>query len=297
MGIDVIASHPRRYDNLERIKRLDPATDYDEITRITSRFEFPWDYVQGTGIAFLRDYGVPSIARLLDRTGEFEHHGIKRYDDTLLIGEEYTIDGIHSPRAHAAVRRLNQIHSHYDIPNDEFLFVLATTIVGPVRWINEFGWRPLHPHETESLARVTTRFGELMGLKGLPSTYDGYERLLVDYETERFEFEPANRRVTEASIRIARDLAPLPLKPVVRRITIALMDEPLRQSLGMPRQPAWFVRGVRAGLRLRARALRFSPPRRTAYHHQPSTYPMGYGLGDLGPASMLDELNAKEPSR
>ena len=284
---------PRRYANLERIRRLDPETDYDEITYITSRYEFPWDYVQGTGIAFLRDYGVPSIARLLDRTGEFEHHGIKRYDDTLLIGEEATVEGINSPRARDAVRRLNQIHGHYDIPDDEFAFVLATTIVGPVRWINEFGWRPLDPKEMAALTKVTTRFGEMMGLKGLPTTYDGYERLLVDYETERFEFTPANRRLTEASIRIARDVAPLPMKPLIRRVTIALMDEPLRVALGMPQQPGWFVRAVRGGLRLRARALRLFPPRRTAYHHKPSTYPMGYRLGDLGPASMLDDLNKK----
>ena len=80
---------------------------------------------------------------------------------------------------------------------------------------------------------------------------------------------------------------------MIRRLTIALMDEPLRVALGMPRQPDWFVRAVRAGLRLRARVLRFFPPRREAYHHQPSTYPMGYRLGDLGPASMLDELNGE----
>ena len=67
----------------------------------------------------MRDYGVPSISRLLHRTGEFEHDGIKRYDDTILIGQEATVDGIDSERGHAAVRRLNRIHGHYDIPNDE----------------------------------------------------------------------------------------------------------------------------------------------------------------------------------
>lgn len=290
-------AHPRRYDNLERIRALDPATDYDEITYITSRYEFPWDYVQGTGIAFLRDYGVPSIARLLDRTREFDDHGVKRYDDTLLIGEEATVEGIDSPRSHAAVRRLNRIHGHYDIPDDEFAYVLATTIVGPVRWIRDYGWRRLDPKEVASLAKVTTRFGELMGLKGLPSAYDGYERLLDDYEAERFAFDPAARRLTEASIRIAREVGPPPLRPVIRRVTIALMDEPLRIALGMPRQPAWFVRAVRAGLRARGRVLRLFPPRRTAYHHRPSTYPMGYRLGDLGPASMLDELNDPSTDR
>jgi hypothetical protein len=65
----------------------------------------------------------------------------------------------------------------------------------------------------------------------------------------------------------------------------------------MPRQPRWFVAAVRTGLRLRARALRLAPPRRTAYHHRPSSYPQGYTLGDLGPASMLDELNATHRAR
>ena len=290
MGV-LTAHGPHRLDLLERIERLDPDTDFDEIAFLTSRHEFPWDFVQGTAIAFLRDYGVPSIARLLDRTREFEDHGVKRYDDTLLIGEESTVEGIDSPRAHAAVRRLNRIHGHYDIPDHELAYVLATTIVGPVRWITAYGWRQLHPHEVTALAHVTTRFGELMGLKGLPTSYDGYERLLDAYEAEHFAFDPAARRLAEASLRIARRTSPAPLKPFVRRVTIALMDEPLRAALGMPRQPAWFVGAVQAGLRLRARALRFFPPRRRAYHHQPSTYPMGYRLGDLGPASMLDELN------
>ncbi|HEY0645917.1 MAG TPA: hypothetical protein VGD39_21060, partial [Nocardioides sp.] len=72
---------PGRFDNLRRIQSLDPEVDHDEILRLTARFEFPWDYVQGTGIAFMRDYGVPSIAELLDRTREFADHGVKRYDD------------------------------------------------------------------------------------------------------------------------------------------------------------------------------------------------------------------------
>ena len=131
-----------------------PSADFDEIASMTAREEFPWDYVQGTSIAFMRDYGVPSISRLLHRTGEFERHGPKRYDDTILIGEESTIDGIDSERGHAAVRRLNRIHGHYDIPNDEFAYVLATTIVGPVRWISAYGWRPLDPHELVAMTQA-----------------------------------------------------------------------------------------------------------------------------------------------
>ena len=40
-----------------------------------------------------------------------------------------------------------------------------------------------------------------------------------------------------------------------------------------------------------ARLLRLAPPRRTPFRHQPTTYPQGYSLTDLGPAAMLDHLN------
>jgi hypothetical protein len=285
-----------RFDNLRRIESLDPEVDADEILRLTSRHDFPWDYQQGTGIAFMRDYGIPSIAALLDRTAEFERHGVKRYDDTLLIGDEATIDGIDSERSHAALRRLNRIHGHYDIPEHEFHYVLATTIVGPVEWIRQFGWRELHPHELVAVARITTRFGELMGLKGLPTTYEGYLRLLREYEGEHFAHTPASTRLAEATLRIGRTVAPLPLKPFTRRVGIALMDESLRAALGLPAQPAWFAAAVRRGLRLRARYLRHvARPRRTPYRHRPTTYPHGYLLQDLGPESMLAALDSGRP--
>jgi hypothetical protein len=289
-------AHPRRWDHLRRIQGMDPVADADEIVGITFRQEFPWDYLQGVGIAFLRDYGVPSISRLLDATGEFEHDGVKRYDDTLLIGDEAGIEGLDSPRGRETLRRLNRIHGHYDIPNDEFQYVLATTIVGPVRWVDELGWRRLDPVELQALATYTTRFGELMGIKGLPTTYDGYLQLLVDYERERFAWDPANARLTEASLRIlASTTRGAPLW-AVRRAVAALVDEPLRQVLGLPRQPAWLGRLLRRALRARAFWLRFAPPRDEPLYHQPTTYPHGYTLADLGPRTMLAHLNADRAS-
>jgi uncharacterized protein (DUF2236 family) len=289
-------AHPRRYDTLAEIRTLDPYDDAqrDRIVTLTARHDLPWDFDQGVAIAFLRDYGVPSISRLLDRTGEFEDHGVKRYDDTLVFQEEAVADGVDSPRSRAAIRRLNRIHGHYPIPNDEFQYVLATTVVGPVRWIDRYGWRPLDPIEIVALTRFTTRFGELMGIKGLPDTYDGYLELLTRYERERFEHDPANTRVTEATIRIGRATAPWYLKPGLRRVTISLMDPSLRKALGMPEQPHWLVAAVDLGLRARARLLRLAPPRAAAYQRRHPTYPGGYTIDRIGPAAMLDDLNSKE---
>jgi hypothetical protein len=283
-----------RFDNLREIRALDPYNDADRdrIVTLTGRHEFPWDYDQGTAIAFLRDYGVPSIARLLDRTKQFEEHGIKRYDDTLVFQEEATAEGVDSPRAKAATDRLNRIHGHYAIPNHEFAYVLATTLVGPVRWIERYGWRRLDPHELIALTRFTTRFGELMNITDLPDTYDGYLQLLVDYEREHFAFDPANARVTEATIAIGRATSPWYLRLGFRRVTIALMDHALREALGMPRQPRALVAAVDLGLRLRATVLRFlAPPRLVPYERHHPTYPTGYRMDQIGPSRMLDALN------
>ena len=287
------AGSRRRFDNLDQIRRLDPYddADRDRIVTLTARHDLPWDFDQGTAIAFLRDYGVPSIARLLDRTRQFEDDGIKRYDDTLVFQEEAVADGVDSPRARVALDRLNRIHGHYQIPNDEFQYVLATTLVGPVRWIERYGWRRLDPVEIVALTRFTTRFGELMGITGLPETYQGYLELLTTYEQDHFEFDPANRRVTEATIRIGRATAPWYLRPAFRRVSIALMDEPLRQAVGLERQPRWLVAAVDLGLRARARALRYFPPRAAPYQRRHPTYPHGYELTQIGPAKMIDELN------
>lgn len=275
-----------RYANLRRIEELDPEVDFDEIYRLVAYYEFPFEFVQGTSIAFMRDYGVPSISDLLDRTGRFEHDGQKRYDDTVLIGYEAAVEGIESARARESVRRLNQIHGHYGIPNHEFRYVLATTLVGPKRFIDAYGWRPLHPHEVISMTKLTVRLGELMGIKDLPSTYAEFEQLHDDYEAEHFAYDPANTRVAEASIRIVTNWYPVPLRPVVRRITLAALDAPLLAALGIKRQPRWLERAVTGAIRLRGRVVRHLPPRRDddPYLHDASrTYPFGYRISDLGP--------------
>lgn len=272
-----------RYARLRHIQRLDPDRDYEEIFRLSTRYEFPWDYTQGISIAFLRDYGVPSISRLLDHTAEFADHGQKRYDDTVLFGFEGARDGLDSAHGRHTVRRLNQIHGRYPISNDDYLYVLATLVVGPVRWINEYGWRPLCEQEVRAYTLANARLGALMGIRDVPTDYAGFERLLVETERARFAFDDANHRVATATIRIFADWYPAPLRGRATQAVIAMLDEPLRDALGLPRASALLTRAVRAGLHVRARALRWFPPRNRPFTPKPRTYPDGWSVDQIGP--------------
>ncbi|WP_330454758.1 MULTISPECIES: oxygenase MpaB family protein [unclassified Streptomyces] len=274
-----------RYSRLREIRRMDPARDYAEILRLISQYEFPWDYRQGVSVAFLRDYGVPRISLLLDRTQEFERNGQKRYDDTVLIGYEMAVDGFDSDRGRAAARHLNRIHGKYRIPNDDFRYVLATTVVGPKRWIDRYGWRPLCAQEVQALAEAARKTGAMMGIEDVPDTYEGFERLLDAYEERMFAYDPANRRVASATFRTMASWYPRPLRPLVARFALALLDEPLLRALGFRPQPRWARTSASAALRLRARCVRGMParPRRLPARPRPRSYPFGWRLDDLGP--------------
>ncbi|HBF80676.1 MAG TPA: DUF2236 domain-containing protein [Streptomyces sp.] len=274
-----------RYSRLREIRRMDPARDCAEILRLMAQYEFPWDYRQGIGLAFLRDYGVPRISVLLDRTQEFERHGQKRYDDTVLFGYEMTAEGFESERARAAARRLNRIHGRYRIPNEDYLYVLATTVVGPKRWIDRFGWRPLCPQEVQALAEAGRRTAAMMGIAGAPDTYAGFEELLDSYERAMFAYDPANRRVATATFRVMAHWYPAPLRPLVARLSLALLDEPLLRALGFPPQPRWVRLAAEHLLRARALGVGLLParPRWLPSRPRPRSYPFGYHLDDLGP--------------
>ncbi|MFE9858531.1 oxygenase MpaB family protein [Streptomyces sp. NPDC005780] len=274
-----------RYSRLHEIRRMDPARDHAEILRLISQYEFPWDYRQGVSVAFLRDYGVPRISVLLDRTQEFERAGQKRYDDTVLIGYEMAADGFDSERGRAAARHLNRIHGKYSIPNEDFRYVLATTVVGPKRWIDRYGWRPLCPQEIQALVETGRKMAAVMGIEGAPDTYEGFEALLDSYEARMFAYDPANRRVANATFRVMASWYPRPLRPLVARFSLALLDEPLLTALGFRPQPRWAQTSAAAALRLRARCVRRLParPRRFPSRPQPRSYPFGWRLDDLGP--------------
>ncbi|KOT42595.1 L-aspartate oxidase [Streptomyces caelestis] len=274
-----------RYSRLRRIQQMDPQRDFEQIYRWITHYEFPRDYLHGTSIAFLRDYGVPRVSRLLDRTQEFERAGQKRYDDTVLITYEMVREGMDSEHGRAAARHLNRIHGRYRIPDEDFLYVLATTVVGPKRWIDRFGWRRLSEQETESLALVGRRMGEMMGISGVPDTYAAFERLHDDYEREMFAYDPANRRVAAATLRILASWYPAPLRRTAPRVVLAVLDEPLLKALGFRPQPRRLRAAVHGAFRVRAALIRLLPGRPERFPRKPKarTYPFGWTLDDLGP--------------
>jgi hypothetical protein len=278
----------RRHHWARRSMRLDPVADAREVLTGVAAHDYPWDTLQSLSFALFRTYAVPSIGDLLDRTGEFTGRVQKRYDDTGLLLEEVQRHGLGSTRGRAAVRRVNQMHAMYDISNDDLRYVLATFVVVPTRWVDDFGWRPLTAHEVAASVHYYRELGRHMAIRDLPESYEGFARLLDDYERTHFGFSEGGRRVADSTLRLMTSFGVNALLPgaVARRFALALMDEPLLRAFDYP-VPTRVERGLaRALMRLRARVLRLLPgrgrPKWASDFGWFRSYPGGFAVERLG---------------
>lgn len=278
----------KRFDWLARIEQLDPERDFAEIARITGTIEFPWDTNQSLSFALFRTYAVPSIGRLLAETGEFTGRVQKRYDDTALILDAVVEHGIGSTEGRAAVRRMNQMHGSYSISNADFLYVLATFVVIPIRWIDEFGWRKLSETEKVAATNFYRELGRHMGMKDIPTTYQEFAAYLDAYEAEHFAFDPGARAVADATLQLFTTFPPNHRAPaaLVKRFSYGLMDDALRAAFHYPRISRIEQALSHRAVWLRGRIVRFLPPRKEPkYARQlPNVrgYPDGYDIVELG---------------
>jgi hypothetical protein len=271
---------------LREIRRLDPVRDAERIVYLDACFEFPFDVTRSLELAFFRTFAVPSIAELLDSTGEFVGRARKRYDDTDLMISGFVEHGHSTPAGRAAIRRMNQIHGRFPIANEDFLYVLSTMVLEPIRWNGRFGWRPLLEPERLATFQFWREVGRLMGIDEIPARYEELERFNVEFERDRFGHTGAGHRVATAMVEMfVRKIPGLALR-VGRRAIHALLDEPLLEALGLEKPTAAERRAAEASLRLRARAVRLLPPRRRPRMRtelRRRTYPRGYRVEELGP--------------
>ncbi|WP_280725210.1 oxygenase MpaB family protein [Kitasatospora sp. MAA4] len=276
----------KRYDRLRQIQQLDPERDFLEIYRLTSTYEFPWDHTRALELALYRTYAVPSIGRLLAETAELTDRCQKRYDDTSLLLGAVVEHGFETEDGRTAIRRVNQMHQRYDIADDDMRYVLCTFVVVPKRWIDRYGWRRLSEHELRATAAYYRALGRRLGIKEIPESYQEFEDFLDAYEEAHFGWDAGARQVSDATLDLMASWYPRPLAGAVRAASLALLDEPLLRAFRY-QPPAPLTRTlVESALRLRARAVRLLPPRRTPHYARQNPeikgYPNGFRLADLG---------------
>ncbi|WP_420148225.1 oxygenase MpaB family protein [Spirosoma sp.] len=239
------------------LQTLDPFADHQRIVHLLTAYEFPFDITRALELALFHTYASPRVSGLLIRTGEFERHGQKRYDDTSRLIAEFMESGYDSEKGQRAISHMNHIHGHYRIDNDDFLFVLGTFVFYPIDWINRYGWRKLTPSEELALFYFFREVGRRMNLHSLPDNPAELRTFTDAYEDRHFRYTESNKRVADATVKIVQSWFPGFLHPMVQPTFAALISDKLRMAFGYRRPAGWFIALTEGALWLRKWPLRW----------------------------------------
>lgn len=278
-----------------RIAALDPIVDHCEIVRLTMEDGLIWDFQRSLELGLFRTFAVPSTAKLLHKTGEFEQNGQKRYDDTVVLLINIMQHGYDSEIGTQFLSRMNKTHAHFRIANDDYLFTLSTFVLDPIDWIARFGWRPLTEKEQQALFIMWQQIGIRMGIRAVPQSLPEMRRWSTTFVEKTFVYAEPNAQVAAGTIAVVKSWLPDLLSGFVEPVTATLLDEQTRRSVGLNAPPAWSRFSVPTILKMRGALMRLS----SFGHKQPwpdgrRTYPNGYTVDQLAPAQILRA--EKEPT-
>jgi len=288
-----------RFDIARRIANLDPERDHVLIVHYLAGWEFPSDYVRALEMALYRTFCSPTTSAVLDRTREFHERPQRRYDDTSLLMGEIMEWGYDSERGREALRRMNHFHGRYEIANEDFLYVLSTFHLEPIRWMDRFGWRRMTEGERRASYFFWREVGRRMAIRDIPPSHEAFERWSLDHERTHFRYDDANRRVATATRELFVSWAPRSLQPLVRTSIHSMLDDTMRTSFGFPRAPGVVRALVTGALRARGRVVRLLPARKRKdfITGKPQrSWPQGYQISQLGPPPLLAEREGGPPT-
>ncbi|WP_426626219.1 oxygenase MpaB family protein [Leifsonia sp. McL0607] len=232
--------------------------------------------------AYYRSFAVPHVAKQLVEHGEILRNPDKRASDTGIVIYEVIQGGFDSPRATSMVELLRRVHRRVVGSSDDYMFALVSQLVTPVRFTRTYGRTPLAHDVVEAGVAFYTELGSRMGIAGLPRTFAEWEEFHNTFENEHVAQSVEGLLLMERALPGFRARLPAPMRWLGARVLSAAMQSAaVSEALGLPvpERVGQAVLKVMTG-RGGSRETDFFVPGQSS-----RSYPLGYGLGDVGPES------------
>ncbi|KAF9108488.1 hypothetical protein BGX29_011744 [Mortierella sp. GBA35] len=247
-----------------------------EVSSTMGAYEFTYISVVSLEFALFKTYAIPSISKILAATKQFVTQCPKRADDTSLILLEMTesyrrktyramtedkqdpdADLMDAKRKRLALEKLNFIHGHYPIRQEDYLYTMALFILEPVSWINRFEWRKMTWLEKNALFAVWTYHGQNMKIENIPETFDELAQWAEKYERENMVYAPSNAAIASATTSLLLSKAPASLHRLGRHIVSTLLTDHLRTAFAIAKPPRGLTSFIVGILKLRGYFIRY----------------------------------------
>ena len=282
--------HPTLADSLLRQETPSP-NDWEATFRTMVLYDLAADMELGFFLSYYRNFAIPSIAATLYRNGEIQKRPMKRSYDTAIVIYELIATGLDSDRGQHMVALLNRAHRNVPGSPDDYLYVLLTLLVVPIRWAQRHAWRQPTEAELAAASRFFAELGSRMNIQGMPKSYAQAERFFDQYEATHVSSSAEGQKLMDATVQVFQSRLPLPLRPFAARlVSVMLADHRLVDALGLPGTGQISQAVLESMLAIR-NSLRRRLPLNRKPHFTPgkagsSLYPGGYSLDQIGPINI-----------
>jgi len=236
-----------------RIASLDPVHDADQISRLSLvvlHGHPALTYALFT-VAFMKQVAVPTMARTLYRrgNGDIVRATALRNDDTIVFFGHLLDHGPDSEVGTAWIQRLNEIHAHFPIRNDDSLYTLATLALAPHAITASLGRSPFTQAELEAQWRCWRRVAQRQGITDIPACRDLLSTWASAYEHAEYAPSPEGRAISASLVEaFAERVLPRLLRPLADEIIAAVSPPALRQVHNLPEPRQIVQRTVRSAI-------------------------------------------------
>ncbi len=283
--------HPSRTQSLAR-QEARTIGDYEDTFRQMVLYDLEEDMRFGFFLAYYRTFAIPSGSETLVRNGEIPARPMKRTIDTAVVIFELIAGGLDSERGRHMTALLNRVHRYVPGTPEDFLYVLMTLLVVPLRWTERHGWRKPTRAEEDAATRFFQELGARMHITGIPATFRDAGDFLDDYESRRVRPSAAGRTLMDSTLQVFQSMQPRVLHPATRLMIATMLDDDrLTDALGLPRSTWWSRVALAAGLAVRNTIRRRLPlptlPSFEPGSASPPVYPRGYDFENIGPINVM----------
>ncbi|WAL69238.1 oxygenase MpaB family protein [Amycolatopsis cynarae] len=253
-----------------RIGGLDPVREAQEVARLSLQILHGQPMLVHAlfSVAFARQVAIPSIARVLWRRGKGDIivDTARRNDDTIVFFGQFLEWDLASADARRWIERMNAIHAHFPIANDESLYTLATLALEPQRLAALVGTSPFSEAEREGHWRFWSAVARAQGITGIPESRAVLRTWMTGYEASRYAPSEGGRAVTGALVEdFARRWFPPALRPLGPQVFSSLCTPDLRRVHGLAEPSPVVAAATHAAARtyFRLTPVRLVPPDRS----------------------------------
>lgn len=218
---------------MRHVETLDPVRDNEEATHLSVEVcygDAMFVHAAYT-VAFARQVAIPSIARIVYRTGngDMMRDVRSRNDDTLLFFGELLRHGHSSARGRAVIDRMEQIHARFGITDDDKLYTLGSLAFEADRIAAHLGLDVFSDRERTARYHFWRGVGDYMGLP-VPDTREKFLAWVTGYE-RHYAYTDGGRALVDQLFDDWRERwFPGKLKGFAEPALLLLLDQPLREA-------------------------------------------------------------------